>query len=162
MANTNTGSELRWENGGIFRVIIDPDGTPAEHEFLLVRKGTLTFQPALPERILVMDRGQFTGQVKEGDERVSTISITTGLGITTFDTFLELLTDDASAGDVPLFNIEIEFATGTGVSTTEGVRFTDCFLPDGPQFQSGGAGADDDVSFTINSLDPKATFYTPS
>ena len=85
------------------------------------------------------------------------------IGVTTFDTFLELMTPDEVSGDVPLFTIEIEFAVDNDVDTVEGVRFTRCFLPDGPNYQTGGAGANmDQVSQTINSLDSKPTYYTPS
>ena len=153
MANTNNGSALRWENGGVLRVIKDPGGTPAPYEFLLVDKGSINYQPGLRERILIQDRGEFTGQVKAGDERVSVISFGTGLGITDFDTFLELMTDDPVNGDIPLFTLEIEFAADNGIDTAEGVRFNDCFLPDGPQFQAAGGNDRASGTFTVNALD---------
>lgn len=161
MANTNTGSPVRWENGGILRVVIDPDGTPADNELLLVEAGTINFQPGLTEGIVIMDRGQLTG-VKSGDERPSTVSFTLKIGKTTFDTLLDLMTPTDSGGDKVLFDIEIEFTDGTGGTVDEGVRFQDCWMPDGYQYQTGSGGAVDTVSFTLNSLSHEPDYYDPS
>jgi len=163
MANTNTGAPLRLENGGIVRAIIDPDGTPVEHEFLLLEAGSVSIQEGLSERIPIMDRGAFTGDVLEGDERVSVINLANAMGRTTFDTFLALTTPASANGLITKFNLEIEWAPGKGSSTTEGMRFTRCYQPEGNNIQTGGAGqSKDQVSRVIHSLDAEATYYTPS
>lgn len=158
MANTNTGDSMRFENGGTLRVIIG--ATP--YEFLLVESGSVRWQPGLRDKLPIMDRGVFTGQVKELDERVSVIDFSLRVGATTFATLLDLLTPASVSGNATKYTIEIEYAPDNGVNTTQGVRFEDCFMPDGAPYQTGGGGAMDTVSFTLNSLKPKPAFYVPS
>lgn len=158
MADTNTGTAIRWDNGGVLRVI----NGMTESEFLLVREGTLTFQEGLREGIIISDRSQLVS-VKSGNERPSTISFDLQLGNTTLQTVLSTLLHPADvAGQKTLFTIEIEYSVASGTNTTHGVRFAECWLPDGVSFSAGGAGDTDTVSFTLNSLSTTATMYTPS
>jgi hypothetical protein len=158
MAATNTGTPIRWENGGVLRIIVGM----AESEFDLVEEGSINWQSGLREGIVIGDRGELVS-VKSGNERPSTISFDTKLGNTTFATVLGTLMKPAdTAGQKTLFTVEIEYSVGSGTNTSLGVRFADCWMPDGEQFSAGGAGAVDTASFTLNSLKTEPVHYTPT
>lgn len=158
MADTNTGTAIRWENGGVLRVI----NGATESEILLVEAGTISWQSGLREGIVITDRSDLVS-VKSGDERPSTISFDAKVGNTTFSTVLgSLLKPADAAGQKTLVTIEIEYSVASGTNTSLGVRFADCWLPDGETYNAGGPGSVDTVSFTANSLKTQPVHYVPT
>lgn len=152
MADINAGQPLRFENGGALKIGTDT--------VLLVESGTLSFTPGLVETHAVMDRGVFTGDVLDGDERPSTIEFSGKVSATTFDSseLVAALRGVSSGGARTLYNVIVDLPDSRGAGGRR-ITFADCYMETGYQYQAAGPGATpDSLRFQIRSLSTEPTY----
>jgi len=156
--NGNSGIGLRWENAGVL-YIYTVAGTD-QYSLLNIVPGSLRWQPGTREGIVQMDRGNLsvagTATVLEGDERPGTLSFQvkpTKAGMTSATELITLLRPASSAGNKPLYDVQVRIPTYRGDSTGTTATLTKCWMPDGEEYQAGGSGQNQDtLSITLQCL----------
>jgi len=139
--NTNT---RRFESGGILTITESGD-----KEVQLIVAGSVTFKAAFSPPIKFSDRG-VQQTPKEGDAEVSEIRFQVYTGKFAGSELYSVLMAAASGGSPNLFDtIKIQIPDNGGAAAGRRSPWTNAWLAEAPQYQAGGQGALDTMTFVL-------------
>lgn len=160
----NTGGALRWENDGVMSIWNTAGST--EYEIKGIHAGSVKWQSKPRQRIVEMDRGDFTGIVAPGDQQPNEIEVDVyvrKLGLTGATDLLAILQPAVASNAQPTFKCTFKHPDSKGATAGTLVTFGKCFLSnDGVQFEAAGRGDEfDHLRFKLIDLDgvPECTTY---
>lgn len=142
MATVNTGNALRFENDGVMSIWNVAGST--EYEIKGIHAGSVRWQSKPRQRIVEMDRGDFTGVVIPGDQQINEIEVDVYVrktGLTSSTDLLDVLQPAVASNKLPTFKVTFKHPDAKGATTGTLVTFDKCFLADeGFQFEAAGRG----------------------
>lgn len=163
MANVNTGPALRFENDGVMSIWNVAGST--EYEIKGIHAGSVRWQSKPRQRIVEMDRGDFTGSVIPGDQQQNEIEVDVyvrKLGLTAAADLMIVLQPAVASNLQPTYKVTFKHPDSKGATTGTLVTFDKCFLhSDGVQFEAAGRGEElDHLRFKLVDIDGAAGLTT--
>lgn len=155
MATLNSGANgtTRFENGGVFEIGSDT--------VAMIVEGSITIREGGRARRGDRDRGAFTNVIREGDERMSRITLNVRMTDVTFDgseLYETIMAKPASGDTVTGYSLAVTFADDSGATTGRKVTFSNCFVDAPPTITTDGSGQPDQIQVEFMSLDHYGTW----